>query len=230
MNQHCWDAVGALLHTKYRLHTVELPGHGACIGVAWSLNRPKEFIQDLLTRVPDNALWVGWSLGGLIAQMAATQFPQQITRILCVSMGARFVSDTAWDAVLPSGLRKMRKEMCIHPDECMQAFIQQQYQHCSPEQQSELDAMIRCPYILEELLAGLSWLQSADYRAALSDYPGQVSFLAGEEDSIYPVLAVRNSAALCRQGDCEIIPQAGHALPVSHPQQLARKIEELIAR
>src|SRR5438552_12437112 len=57
------------LATRFRVHRVDLPGHGYSRVDAASLD-PAPCAAALAARVP-RALWVGWSLGGLIALQAA---------------------------------------------------------------------------------------------------------------------------------------------------------------
>ncbi len=53
------------LASHFTLHLVDLPGYGRSSGFgALSL---EEMAQQVLSQAPEQAIWLGWSLGGLVA-------------------------------------------------------------------------------------------------------------------------------------------------------------------
>ncbi len=228
MTRHCWNFVDTLLDDRYKIHSFDLPGHNGSINENLSLLKLDTLIKHLLDITPPQTLWVGWSLGGLIAQLAATQFPKHIPKFVSIAMGARFTSTSNWPAVAPILLQKMHDKLNHCPDDCMHTFIQRQCNQCTPEIQTFLHDMARYPYVLEELNAGLHLLQNIDCRQALANYPGQGVFITGRSDLICPSNTVANSAALCARARCHIVPNAGHALPVSHPTPIVEVIKSCI--
>ena len=227
MNSQCWDHIRMLLGNKHTVYVADLPGHGYYVNAPWSLRKLNTFIRHLIDTTPAQTLWVGWSLGGLIAQLAATQFPKHIRKFVSIAMAARFSSTRGWQAVDPRHLKKMHKQLNTAPAaECLQAFIAQQ--PCSAKVQEALLAMVHCPCVVGELQAGLDLLRTLDCRDAIATYSEPSLFITGDADTICPPLAVHNSAALSPHARCHTIPNAGHPLPLSHPQQVADQIEAFI--
>ncbi|WP_205352098.1 alpha/beta fold hydrolase, partial [Vibrio cholerae] len=65
MNGAVWQQTAQALSDHFRVHVVDLPGYGHSTEQhAASL---EEIAQALLENAPRNAIWVGWSLGGLVA-------------------------------------------------------------------------------------------------------------------------------------------------------------------
>lgn len=72
MNTGVWDALPSTLSADYRLHPIELPGHGgAAFSPDWR-DLP-DWADAVLAQAPEQAVWLGWSLGGLVALQAALE-------------------------------------------------------------------------------------------------------------------------------------------------------------
>ncbi|NEX18325.1 MAG: pimeloyl-[acyl-carrier protein] methyl ester esterase [Halochromatium sp.] len=72
MNNAVWDALPATLTDRFQLHPIELPGHGqAPFEPEWR-DLP-DWADAVLAQAPDQAIWLGWSLGALVALQAALQ-------------------------------------------------------------------------------------------------------------------------------------------------------------
>lgn len=70
MNNGVWDALPATLTDRFDLHPIELPGHGhAPYEPSWR-DLP-DWANAVLAQAPDQAIWLGWSLGALVALQAA---------------------------------------------------------------------------------------------------------------------------------------------------------------
>ena len=65
MNGAVWQQTVNALEADFRVHVVDLPGYGHSSHChAQDL---EEIAQQLLAEAPKHAIWVGWSLGGLVA-------------------------------------------------------------------------------------------------------------------------------------------------------------------
>ncbi len=230
MNRHCWNPLRAELPSHYRLNTIDLPGHGNSINCTVSLGQPQALIRALLDMAPDNAIWIGWSLGGLLAQMAAVRAPDQIRRLVSIGMGARFTATHNWSSATPlARVAQIKRNLAAHPSQTMHDFIEAQIDSCHSQEEvrTQLQRMIQPPFELEEIRNGLALLQTGDCRAEMSQYRGQVLYISGANDMICPPLSVKRSAALCRNGRFEIIAKTGHAPLLSHPFRISQLLESL---
>lgn len=80
----------ARLRERYTLHLVDLPGHGYSRENATPLELDA-CVVEIAARTPP-AIWIGWSLGGLIALRAAAMSPQ-VRGLAMISATPRFVVD-----------------------------------------------------------------------------------------------------------------------------------------
>jgi len=72
----------------------EPPEHDANNGSVFS--RPGELVAALAAAAPRRAVWVGWSLGGVLAQLAACRYPERVAGLVCIAAAARFVACDEW--------------------------------------------------------------------------------------------------------------------------------------
>ena len=73
MHSAIWTDWAALLAERFRVHLVDLPGHGLSdASTAASLDDWAEAVKRV---APEGAWWLGWSLGGLVAMQTARLFP-----------------------------------------------------------------------------------------------------------------------------------------------------------
>ena len=78
LNGHMWDAVRRDLSPRWRVIALDLPGHGARLGEAYTLETAVEEVQQAAQAVaPSPVYLIGDSLGGYTAMAAASALPQQ---------------------------------------------------------------------------------------------------------------------------------------------------------
>ena len=83
----------AALVPHFRVHVVDLPGHG------YSRDEVHFDVADSARRIATatpRALWAGWSLGGLVALRAALDRPEQVRGVGLIASSPRFVSTGDW--------------------------------------------------------------------------------------------------------------------------------------
>ena len=83
-----------MLESRFTLHLVDLPGHGLSRDDAISL-APDAVADALLAQLPP-AIWIGWSLGGLVALAAAQRAPGALHALGMLAASPRFVRGGDW--------------------------------------------------------------------------------------------------------------------------------------
>lgn len=169
--------------------------------------------------LPAEAVWVGWSLGGLLAARLLTHLPPPRALVL-LGMGGRFCGD---DGVTPAELRAFRHAFNRSPTATWQHFLRWQLQG-EPGRGAALrrlqDLIGRRPSASPATLAqGLVQLASLDNRATLDAPPCPIVRLAGKRD---PLLGERNRRALDHA-----FAEAGHCPMLSCPAELAATLSEI---
>ncbi|MFT3790297.1 MAG: pimeloyl-ACP methyl ester esterase BioH [Rudaea sp.] len=221
-----------LLAERFRVHVVDLPGHG--------FSRGDESVCDLATwaaRVLDAtppAIWVGWSLGGLVALQAALTRPSQVHGLVETAASPRFVNVDGWThgvdlAVFTQfalGLRQNYRE-------AIERFLALETLGSANAQAElrELKALVfaRSEPDIEILEHGLDVLETADLRIRLAQLAMPSLWIAGRRDRLVPPAAMRWASAQSMQsGFVEIA--SGHAPFLSHAREVADAIFDFAAR
>jgi pimeloyl-[acyl-carrier protein] methyl ester esterase len=218
-----WEDVATALATHNRVTRIDLPGHGrsAAIELADDLAAVAE---QLAAVAPAPALWIGWSLGGLLALQVALTVPAAVRGLVVVAGSPRFVRAADWphaveDAVLQQFARSLDEDY----EATLGRFLALQVRG-SADAGATLRAL-RARMLEQDaprpaaLRSGLKLLRESDLRARLGDIACPTRFIFGARDLLAPVAI---SAELLRHmptARCDVIAGAGHAPFVSHAAQ-----------
>jgi len=94
-----------LFAQHFHIVAVDLPGFGE----SPSDNPESDYqldnlMQNILDVAPENAIWLGWSLGGMLAMQAAARAPQRVEKVLTLCSNAKFIAEKKWKNAVPSPL------------------------------------------------------------------------------------------------------------------------------
>lgn len=231
---HGWAMHGGIfgpladrLASRFRIHAPDLPGHGA--------RRDSEVPDDLsgwaeamLARAPEAAIWLGWSLGGLVAIAAALERPERVRGLILIASSPRLLRGEDWahgaDPALLDGIAAGLAEDLPGTLErflALEALGSGRSLHELRFLRAHIGA--RGPPSPSALFRGLQLLRSTDLRAALPSLPAPSLWIAGDHDRIVPPQAIESAAQRAR-GRFERIDRAGHAPFLTRPEEVAALI------
>lgn len=219
MNAGIWSGVQQPLAQRFRLHCLELPGHGQR---PWQGEKGlNAWTQALLETAPDRAIWLGWSLGGQLALQAALLAPQRVERLLLCTTAPRFVQAQDWPHAMPAEvLEHFAASLQQEHQATLDRFLALQVRGAEDGRATlrQLRAALadRPPARPEALTEGLRLLQGTDLRAALAELSQPVHWCFGERDQIIPAALAQEVARLLPTGNIRVLDRAGHAPFVSH--------------
>ena len=105
---HGWAMHGGIfaplserLARRFRLHLVDLPGHGDSHDYVAGSLQPVAVARAIVEATPP-AIWMGWSLGGLIALRAALDHPAHVHGLVEIAASPRFVRADDWPHAVPA--------------------------------------------------------------------------------------------------------------------------------
>ena len=215
-----------LLAERFRVHVVDLPGHGRAAESAESID-PARCAAQLAARLPP-ALWAGWSFGGLVALQAALQAPASVRGIVEIAASPRFVSAPDWPHGVPAdvfiqfgcGLLQDYRgtiERFLALETLGSAQAQQELRELKAHVFERGDPSL---HVLED---GLDILQTTDVRGALAQLPVPGLWIAGRRDRLVPAAAMRWASQQGARGEYLEIA-SGHAPFLSHAREVAGAI------
>ena len=230
---HCgiWDGFAPRLETGFRVTRVDLPGHGRS---DWQGETSlDEWVDAVLAAVPMPAIWLGWSLGGLLAMRSALLAPGQVTSLITLASSPCFVRRPGWQsAMLPSVLEIFSAELQQDYARTLNRFLSLQVR--GSEHASVVLKTLRATLLAHGepraagLSAGLELLRTTDLRNDLGEIACRTLLLMGERDTLVPLHAGSETAALLPDAQLTVIEGAGHAPFLAAPDQVASRIMDFM--
>ena len=221
------------LSKRFRLHLVDLPGHGHSHDYEAGSLTPERVAQSIAEATPA-AIWMGWSLGGLIALRGALDFPDHVRGLVEIAASPRFVRADDWpDAVPATIFREFGAGLVSAFRPAIERFLALETLGSANAQEElrDLKAHVfeRGEPSEQALLDGLAILDQADYREEVATLNMPNLWIAGRRDRLIPPAAMRWAAARSGRGAFLEI-SAGHAPFLSHADQVADAITEFAER
>ncbi|MBN4069235.1 alpha/beta fold hydrolase [Beggiatoa alba] len=230
---HGWgfdSSVWATLQThlkKFNTITIDLPGYGEQKNnkTEWKLD---QLTDDLIARTPKNAIWLGWSLGGLLTLYIAAQKPTHIKALLTIASTPSFTQKPGWNCAMDIGIFNTFKQSCKNDkDKCLQDF--RGLVSLGAEKKTIMKTRAQtCTADIATLLAGLALLEQTDLRLTLKKIKCPRKYLFASKDSLVPTNACTQINHYSDSNEIVLINDASHALPLSHPKIITQHTQALI--
>ena len=227
-----WSTVLEELSTAFRVSCIDLPGHGRSPYTQASMQTLANLAETVLEVAPLNASWLGWSLGGLVAQQAAVLAHNRIEKLILLASTPSFVRRPAWPhAVEAKVFRQFHADLIADARATLLRFIALQTRGSN---QASANARLLRKLLLDPvpepaaLEAGLELLSKADMRQALPALRMPVLLLAGGRDTLLPAAALPVMTEMLTDARFQVMHSAGHAPFLSHPQEFVMAVENFL--
>ncbi len=234
MGNGVWEAVPDIVWAGQEIQPLALPGHSGTplpAGCAdlWS------WAEDCLARAPQEAVWIGWSLGGLVALAAALKAPERIRGLALIAANPRFIKAPDWPAAMAEAtLDQFHASLLTEPQVTLSRFLALQVRAIAQPQATLRrlkQALAEAPAPDPRALAiGLEILRQADLRARLSEIRCPLLWILGGRDALVPVGIAERLPNLNPHSQIQVIAPAAHAPHLSHPESFGRSLRALRCR
>ncbi len=219
-NARVWDDIVARLADQHRCLAVDLPGfgHSPVFDGEYSL---RSLARQLADDLPADALWVGWSLGALVAMQVAVDHPAAARALVLVAATPSFRRRPDWPHAVDAGvLEGFGRDLVQRYEQTLERFITLQVRGSEtprPVARVLRHRLRQAPRpTVDVLQAGLKLLHEADLRKTLGLIRCPVNVLLGERDTLVPQEVRKAWHALQPAWQIDVIPGAGHAPFLSH--------------
>ncbi|HEX2584274.1 MAG TPA: pimeloyl-ACP methyl ester esterase BioH [Steroidobacteraceae bacterium] len=223
--------VASLLAKSYRVHNIDLPGHGRS-DADKSIASLDQLTERIRPYVPQNAVVLGWSLGGQIALQLATCM--SLRALVLVSATPKFVADASWPkGMAPNVFAQFFARLHENIDTTVQDFLSLQVRgdvHAMQTLKSLRNSLIQHPPDAQMLEAALTMLRDMDLRPLLSRIQVPTLLIAGEHDRIAHPAATQSTHSLMHNSQYIEIKRAGHACFLSHRDEFMTALNQFIAQ
>ncbi len=227
MNSAVWSPLVAPLAERYRLTLIDMPGHG------YSEYEPgctdlDQWVDAVAQVAPESATWIGWSLGGMLAQRAAARFPERVRGLVSIAATPRFSQGNDWPhAMALNTLRGFAADLREDHSKTMDRFLLLQA-HGDSEVRKLLrplrQGLSSCPGPDDMALeVGLDLLLNIDLRSDLAELRCPAMWILGRRDRLVPVAVADDLSRLLPESQVHIFKHAAH-LPMLSDQALCLEL------
>lgn len=219
------------LENNCRVHVVDLPGHGESrtSTIPLTLTDSAAAIADV---VPRDALWCGWSLGGLIALHAATHgISMRALAMICATPCFVRKEDWPW-GMSPEIFRDFAKGLRDDWRGTLDRFLA--LEAFGSDQAKDVlrhlrDAVLaRGEPAASVLVDGLELLETSDLRSDLSALTMPSAWIAGRRDRLVDPRAMQAAASLTPDARFSMVDHAGHAPFLTHADAVVDALRPLL--
>lgn len=218
-NGEIWNDIATSVAQNWRVYQVDLPGHGRSPMCEYSL---PILTKKLAEELPVDAVWIGWSLGGLLAMAMARWQSASVQALVLVGTSPRFVTADDWPhAMTPVVLQQFAKQLQNDTEGTLRRFLALQVKgsESARQQLRSLNALLKKTGIPqpEALQAGLQLLQNTDLRAELLHIRCPALLCLGGRDTLVPAGVGEECQGLWPKLQVAYIKPAAHIPFLSHP-------------
>lgn len=216
------------------LLAIDLPGHGRRRGEALGRDLPA-LAASLLAQAPPRAVWLGWSLGGMLALAAAAAAPDRVAALVTVAASPSFVARPDWPhGMPPERLRRMAEDLAADPERTVSDFLTLQVL----ASRSDRDVLRQLKTALDErgvageraLGEGLHLLETMDLRPRLRRLEVPLLALGGARDRLVMPAAIRAMAEQAPRAESTVFDDAAHVPFLSHREAFTKRVDDFLSQ
>lgn len=194
------------------------------------LAEPKQWFSALEKQLPENAYWVGWSLGGQLLSQLTMLTAKQCLGLVTLASNVSFTVKEDWPYAMDAAVfNQFEQSYKDAPKQTIKRFLQ-----LVSQGSSEPKTMVRTlqQAVSDDVMAygdiGLTLLANLDTRLALKQLTKPQYHLFAEQDALVPIACATMLGDWLPEAKIEIFHQAGHAFVIQESAVVASKIDQFI--
>ncbi|MGD8172561.1 pimeloyl-ACP methyl ester esterase BioH [Vibrio sp. TRT 21S02] len=226
MNGAVWHQTAEALSAHFRVHVVDLPGYGHSNHT--HADNLHEMAEQVLAEAPKHAIWLGWSLGGLLATYIALHHPERIDKLITVASSPKFAADRPWRGIQPNVLSAFTEQLVDDFQLTIERFMALQAMG-SPSARKDVkqlkQAVLSRPSPNpDSLLAGLHILANVDLRHQLQQIHIPVLRMYGRLDGLVPLKVASDLTDYLPQSEQYVFSESSHAPFMTEAEHFCQQI------
>ncbi len=229
-----WQPLLEPLQKMAAVTLIDLPGFGESEPLPeFSLDA---VLDKIAAQLPENAVVMGWSLGGMLAVQLAARFPERIRGLITLAANVKFVAAPDYPAAMARATnRQFNQGFAQDPQATLKLFSGLLAQG-DAEERSLLKQLRRSDMgtVTDNWPQALQLLSVLDNRELFAQLTQPGLHLLAEKDALVPVAAAELMTQLNPRQQIQIVKYSAHALHWSQPQMVvdavARFVKEQIVK
>ncbi len=227
-----WDATARALAQHFRVTRIDLPGHGRSPHMPQpaSLNA---WADRILQAAPAQAVWLGWSLGGMVAMQIAATHPERVAKLILIASTPKFARSADWPHAMTSELlTQFAEALELDYRKTIRRFLALQLRGSAHERET-LASLNREVFLhglpaAAALQGGLAILRDTDLRPLLPRITCPTLVMAGDRDLLIPLPACDYLAMNLPNGKLLTLAKSGHTPFLSHSCEFLPALNEFL--
>jgi len=249
-----WQTVLPELTQYLNVITMDLPGFGESdffqtlpdqIVSSEESSSLENYLDSILAVLPERSSLMGWSLGGMLATVLASRYPNHFTNLITLASNPTFIQKKGWLSAMPKKTFAAFSELFQQqPAVCLKRFYGLQCQGDQYERNvlKALKALVGLKAIVNQDASpqgndenshlawsrGLALLTEIDNRGAIASLKVRGLHIFGEADQLVPVSAANVLSGLNTHQQVDVLESTSHIPQLSCPQVLASKVLDFL--
>jgi len=225
LNSAVWQPITEKLQDQFQVITVDLPGFGQNLDHCISPYSIEAIASEIVSTVDGPAVYIGWSLGGLVATEISTAYPERALGLVTVASSPLFIAQNDWPGIKPELLAGFHRQLAEDIEKTISGFLKIQAMG-SPHVRQDIkllrELIMEQPTPSRETLDGsLALLETIDMRAKLGAIKQPFLRLYGRLDSLVPKQVPELVTEFAQTSEQHVFDKASHAPFISHPDAFA---------
>lgn len=227
MNARLFDYWAEQLAKHFQVNLIDLPGHGD--NRRQPLFADLDYLAELCDTLP-RGIWLGWSLGGLLALNYALQTSINVESLIMLCATPCLVKRASWKyGIDETLLLRFGTDLQQDISQAINAFLALEVMGVADEkillQRLRKQVFSQPLPSIEALENGLKLLQNSNLTAKLPTLKVPSLWLSGRRDRLVLAAAMEQSAKLCN-GHYQMLHDASHAPFLHNTEKLSTIIKQ----
>lgn len=220
-----WEDLAQRLAGDFRVIRPDLPGHGRSRFCEQGFQLDA-LVDAIAERVDGPAIWVGWSLGALVALKAAIRYPERLQGLISIAGTPCFTSRRGWHhGIRRELLERFGEELADDWKLVLRRFLALQAKGSDHALVHRLRAMMNAQMPTPEgLRAGLQLLRTTDLRYEVHQIDCPLMAINGAADPLVPLAGTNSWTAQLADARLLAFKEGGHMPFLSHPAEVEAAI------
>ena len=229
VNAQIWRPLSHYLQQNFKVVLIDLPGYGVNCNANSSPYDLPNIARDIVQSIDEPAIYLGWSLGGLVATQIALDYGQDIiTGLITVASSPCFKEQENWRGIKPELLATFHHQISKDIESTLNTFLKIQAMGSShiKEDIKQIHQLVMSAPLpnLEALNSGLNLLETIDLRPQLSQITLPFLRIYGKMDSLVPKSNIAQIDQLCPNSESITFAKASHAPFISNTQEFEQQV------
>ena len=229
LNSAVWQPCLEQLKADFEVITVDLPGFATNKSYQVAEYSLIEIATAIQQAVGKPAVYIGWSLGGLIASQITTRYSQQVLGLVTVASSPQFVERDNWPGIKENVLAMFHQQLAKDTTKTINNFLKIQAMgspHIRQDIKKIRDLVMQYDLPSQQVLDdSLKLLETSDITEDLNSITQPFLRLYGKLDGLVPKQVIPLLDDIAPNSQRFIFEQASHAPFISHQTEFLTRLK-----